>query len=213
MICLVTDRRRREILAQVEDAVAARIDLVQIREPDLDAASLAAIVAHAVALTRGTATRIIVNDRLDIALASGADGVHLRASSFSAAAARRISPPRFLVGRSVHSAADAATAGEVDYLVAGTLFPTSSKPDVTPLLGLDGLHAVVAAASAPVLAIGGVTVDRLDAIAATGAAGVAAIGLFADSGSVGPNADAIRNRFDTMRSRPYHRPGLTLNGG
>ena len=95
-----------------------------------------------------------------------------------AACVRRITPPSFLVGRSIHSVAEATDAGPVDYLIAGTVFPTSSKPGGHPLIGMDGLRAIVAAASAPVLAIGGVTADRLDELVAAGAAGAAGIGLF-----------------------------------
>jgi thiamine-phosphate pyrophosphorylase len=201
MICLVTDRRRRDVAAQVKDAASAGVDLVQIRERDLDAAPLAYLVAQAVALTRGTGTRIVVNDRLDVALACGADGVHLRADSFPATAGRTIVPPGFLFGRSVHSPADAIAAGEVDYLIAGTLFATASKPTAEHLLGLDGLEAIVHATTVPVLAIGGVTIDHLDAIAARGAAGVAGIGLFASGESMASIAAAIRRRFDSLGSR------------
>jgi thiamine-phosphate pyrophosphorylase len=200
MICLVTDRRRHDIGEQARAAVAARIDLIQIRERDLDAAALSSIVGAAVAATRGSATRVVVNDRLDVALACGADGVHLRGDSLPAAAARQIAPRGFLVGRSVHSVAEAAEAGGVDYLVAGTLFATPSKPDARRLLGLDGLRAIVAAARAPVLAIGGVAVENLDQIAATGAAGVAGIGLFDGPESLSGIAEAIRQRFDRVKT-------------
>jgi thiamine-phosphate pyrophosphorylase len=202
LICIVTDRQRRDVLAQVRDAAQAGVDLVQIRERDLEAAALAALVRQAVALTRGSATRIIVNDRLDVALACGADGVHLRGDSFPAAAARRGAPPGFFVGRSVHSADDARAAGrDVDYVIAGTLFPTTSKLAAHRLLGLDGLRAVVAAAGAPVLAIGGVTAERLGEIAATGAAGVAASGLFTGAASLAQTVDLVRRRFDSVKTR------------
>src|SRR5438874_4626897 len=108
IVCLVTDRRRlcagcdetsarQCVIAQVRAAVAARVDIVQIRERDLAAAALIALDAEAVEIARGTATRIVVNDRLDVAMAGQADGVHLRADSISADAARRIAPSGFLV--------------------------------------------------------------------------------------------------------------------
>jgi thiamine-phosphate pyrophosphorylase len=190
--CLVTDRRRccpdaatfaaarACLLEQFRRAVDARVNLVQIREHDLEAAELALLVADALTIARRSATRIIVNDRLDVALACEADGVHLRGDSISSEAARRLAPPPFLVGRSVHSVADAAAAGEVDYLIAGTVFRSISKPVATPLLGLDGLQAIVNASEVPVLAIGGITEDRIRDVATTGAAGVAGIGLFID---------------------------------
>src|SRR6266571_4968007 len=129
ILCLVTDRRRlcascdeeaarRCLLAQIVEAVAAGVDFVQIREPDMAAGALAEVVSAAVAASRGSATRIIVNDRLDIAVACRADGVHLRADSIPASAARRIAPPGFYIGRSVHTAAEAARAAAgADYLI------------------------------------------------------------------------------------------------
>jgi thiamine-phosphate diphosphorylase len=121
---------------------------------------------------------VVVNDRVDVALACGADGVHLRHDSVRVQAVRTIAPHGFLVGRSVHGPAEAEGAGPVDYLIAGTVFPTPSKPAATPTLGLDGLAEVVRTVPIPVLAIGGITRDRLDEVATTGAAGVAGIGLF-----------------------------------
>jgi thiamine-phosphate pyrophosphorylase len=206
MICLVTDRRRRDVLDQVREAAASGIDLVQIRERDLGAAALAALVTDAVRATRGTRTRILVNDRFDVALASGADGVHLRADSIPAGAVRRLAPRPFLIGLSVHTAEEARAAGdEVDFLVAGTVFPTASKPDVDRFLGVDGLRSVCEGAMAPVLAIGGVTADRLDAIASAGGAGVAGIGWFDGAVPLKSIAEAVALRFDRSKAASYHR--------
>ncbi|HEY2906663.1 MAG TPA: thiamine phosphate synthase [Vicinamibacterales bacterium] len=196
----MTDRRRLDVIGQVAAAAAAGIDLVQVRERDLEAAELAGLVTRAVMLTRGTTTRIVVNDRLDVALACGADGVHLPADSLPTSAARSLAPPGFLVGRSIHSVEEAASAGAVDYLIAGTVFRTASKPHAERLLGLDGLRSIVAASRAPVLAIGGVTMDRLGDIAATGAAGVAAISLFGESAGLATTAHAIRPWFDRVKT-------------
>ena len=193
IVCLITDRRRlcagcdvhttrRCLLAQVQEAVASRIDFVQIRERDLSGEALADLVSAAAAIARGSATKIIVNDRVDVAMAAGADGVHLRSDSAPVSAVRGIVPASFLIGRSVHDAAEAASApAGADYLIAGTVFPTVSKPGVEEsggLLGTGGLAAVVRAARQPVLAIGGVTLDHLADVAAAGAGGIAAIGLF-----------------------------------
>ena len=188
---LVTDRTRlsdqvafpeirRCLLLQVQQAVAARVDYVQIRERDLEALDLAVLTTDAVRLTRGTHTRVLVNDRLDVALACGADGVHLRADSVAVRAARAMTPDGFLIGRSVHSELEAAAAADADYLIAGTVWPSDSKPEGHPVLGLDGFAAIVRAVTVPVLAIGGVTVDRVRDVAAAGGAGIAAIGLFLD---------------------------------
>jgi thiamine-phosphate diphosphorylase len=201
MLCLVTDRRRlapadapldasrRCLVAQARHAADARVDLIQVRERDLEAAELAALVADLLAVTRGTPTRVVVNDRLDVALACSADGVHLRGDSIAVEAARRLAPEGFLIGRSVHRAEEAAQTAGADYVIAGTVFPSESKSAGQAVLGLDGLRAIVAAVRVPVLAIGGVTEDRFDQVAAAGAGGVAAIGLFMAAGASGRDVD------------------------
>lgn len=184
---LVTDRRRLApesdarswlacLLSQVRYAVAAGIDLIQVRERDLDGRELAGLVREVVAATRGSRTRVVVNERLDVAMAAGAHGVHLRGDSLATPRVRASSPSGFLIGRSVHSVDEVATAGPVDYLIAGTVWATPSKPEGHALLGPDGLARIVQASNVPVLAIGGVDPGRVPALALAGAAGVAAIG-------------------------------------
>jgi thiamine-phosphate pyrophosphorylase len=192
----VTDRRRlcpgaasfavarRGLVEQARRAAADGVDLIQVRERDLDAADLAALVEELVSVTRGSSTRVVVNDRIDLALASHAAGVHLRADSVSVEAARRLLPAPFLVGRSVHTVEEARAASGADYLIAGTVFPSASKRmpgSSVELLGIAGLRAIVNASPVPVFAIGGITSDRIADVLAAGAAGIAAIGLFIDS--------------------------------
>jgi thiamine-phosphate diphosphorylase len=218
-ICLVTDRRRlcagagagpqRACLAaQVRHAVDAGVDLVQVRESGLDAGVLASLITELLAIAKGTQTRIIVNDRIDVALACGAHGVHLRGDSIPIHAARQIAPTGFLIGRSVHRVEEAVAAGDADYLIAGTVFPSASKGAGAPLLGVDGLAAIARAVDRPVLAIGGIDEERLDAVASAGAAGIAAIGLFMAPAEGQGAADCraasicrivtrVRSRFDT----------------
>ena len=191
--CLVTDRRRlcpdaesfaaarACLVEQARRAAAAGIDLIQVRERDLDSAALAALVAEVVAVTRGSPTRVVVNDRIDVALAAGAAGVHLRGDSVPVAVARKLLPAPRLVGRSVHRAAETSAAAGADYLIAGTVFSSPSKSGPVELIGIDGLRAIVRATTVPVLAIGGITPDRIAAVLEAGAAGIAAIGLFIDS--------------------------------
>jgi thiamine-phosphate pyrophosphorylase len=122
---------------------------------------------------------VVVNDRADVALAAGASGVHLRADAVPAQRIRRLVGPGFVIGRSVHGASEAQTvAPGADYLAMGTIFPTRSKGPDAPVAGLRGLEATCRAVNVPVLAIGGVTPDNAGAVAAAGAAGIAAIGLF-----------------------------------
>src|SRR5262245_31976404 len=168
-------------MLQARYAVAAGVDVLQIRERDLEAGELARLCADILAMTQGSHSRVVINDRVDVALACGAHGVHLRGDSMPPAAVRAMAPPGFLIGRSVHSLQEAeAAAGAVDYLIAGTVWDTSSKPGLagTKLLGLEGLSRIAQNLRVPVLAIGGISVDRIAAIAKSGAAGVAAIGLF-----------------------------------
>jgi thiamine-phosphate pyrophosphorylase len=216
MICLVTDRRRLAgagagpvamracLVAQARRAVEAGVDLIQVRERDLDAGALAGLVAELLSVTSGSDTRLIVNDRLDVALAAGADGVHLRGDSIPIREARRLAPEGFLIGRSVHEAGEAAAAAAADYLIAGTVFPTASKAESAPLLGIEGLRAIVRTARPPVLAIGGMAGTRLAEAAAAGAAGIAAIGLFIgshpDPELGGCQAADLRQTVNTARS-------------
>jgi len=184
-IMLVTDRRRAEagdLAHLVARAVAGGIRLVQIREKDLPARELhQAVVACRAAVEEAAPGRevlIVVNDRLDVALAAGADGVHLTAWSLSPGQLRGLVPPGFLVGCSVHSRPAAVrAAGEgANYLLFGHVFPTRSKPGV-PARGLDLLRLVAGAVDCPVLAIGGVNARRLSDVAAAGCDGAAVMSL------------------------------------
>ncbi len=201
-ICLVTDRRLSDPVRQARAAAAAGIDMIQVRERDLEAGALAALVRAVLVAVRGSATRVVVNDRLDVAIACAAHGVHLRADSVAVADARRIAPVGFLVGRSVHASSDVEAADGADYVIAGTVFPTASKPDLPSHLGEDGLRRIVAASRVPVLAIGGMSVDTSAVVARTGAAGMAAIGLFRAPESLDRIARALRSRFDTTKRAP-----------
>jgi thiamine-phosphate pyrophosphorylase len=177
------------------------VHVVQVRERDLDGGPLVRLVARCVAAVESTRTRILVNDRLDVALAAGAHGVHLRGDSLPAARVRQVVAPGFLVGRSVHSVAEAAAAGGqggLDYLIFGTVFASASKPG-SEGRGAAALADVVAATALPVLAIGGLTALTAPGAARAGAAGVAAIGLFADGpqDSLAEAVAAVRHAFDT----------------
>ena len=177
---------------QVASAVSAGVDLIQIREPGLCDRALLDLVRCAVDAARGSGSLILVNDRLDVALAAGAAGVHLPGSSVPAPLMRRRLPPGFLLGRSVHSASEAArvaAGGGVDYLTMGTVYASASKPGRVPC-GLGALAAAARAVRLPVLAIGGVTVDNMREVMNAGAAGAAAIGLFTEPGPAG-GFDAI----------------------
>ena len=202
VVCLITDRHRLAVpdeggvVAQVADAARAGVHLVQIRERDLEGAALLRLVGRCVDATHASSTRIIVNDRLDVALAAGAHGVHLRGDSMPAARIRGVVPAGFLIGRSVHEPDEArrvSVQGGLDYLVFGPVFETPSKAG-RPAAGLDALRAVVQATTVPVLAIGGIGIDRVSAVMEAGAAGFAAIGLFA--GGDGRSPQAVMRRLE-----------------
>ena len=158
-------------------------------------------------MTRGTRTRVLVNDRIDVALACEADGVHLRADSVAPGVVRPLVPQGFIIGRSVHSVEEARAASNADYLIVGTVWATASKPEGRPLIGIDGFAAIASAVRIPTLAVGGVTADRAGDVAGAGGAGIAAIGLF--HGRPSPSGCAavplasvmadLRRRFDTLR--------------
>ena len=190
----------RPLIGLIRDAAIAGVDLIQIRERDMEGGALADLTRAVVEAARGTRAKVLVNDRLDVALAAGAAGVHLRGDSFEASRARSLAPPGFLVGRSVHDAGEAAAveaAGGCDYLFMGTVFPSASKPAGHQASGLRALSDVCARVRIPVVAVGGISVDRVARVKAAGAAGVAAIGLFVAAPDLAATVQALRRSFDS----------------
>ena len=188
VICMITDRRRygphweEALVDRVAAAARAGVHLIQVRERDLDGGPLARLVVRCLDAVRGTRARILVNDRMDVAVATRAHGIHLPGHAPPAPRVRALAPAAFVVGRSVHApdeARDVSAGGGIDYLIFGTVFETASKPGAAPA-GLCALTEVAAATTQPVLAVGGITVERMGLLRAAGAAGFAAIGLFAD---------------------------------
>lgn len=186
VLCLVTDRRRfgaaweTALVDRVRAAANAGVQLIQIRERDLDGGPLMRLVSACIDAVSGTRTRVLVNDRLDVALAARAHGVHLRADSFAANRVRFSTPAGFVIGRSIHSVTEAIASNAdeaLDYLIFGNVFESASKPG-RHATGLAELSEVVRITRLPVLAIGGVTTDRVAAVMAAGAAGVAGITMF-----------------------------------
>jgi thiamine-phosphate diphosphorylase len=176
---LTAGDRFDDVVDRVAVAAASGVHLIQIRERALDGAELTRLVEACVRAVRGTPARIVVNDRVDVAVAAGAHGVHLRGDSIPALRVRAMTPPGFIVGRSVHSAEEAvARASAVDYFLFGSVFTSRSKPG-REAAGVEALTATVAATTIPVLAIGGVSIANASRLKTAGAAGLAAIDLFA----------------------------------
>ena len=205
IICLVTAGRHHAdtTLARIREAIGCGVTLVQIREPQLSDRELITLARQACEAAAGTTTQIVINDRLDIVLAAGAHGVHLRARSFSAARLRARTADRLVIGRSIHDADEAAAVerdGGCDYLVYGTVFPSRSKPCGHEAAGVAALHDVSTRVKLPVVAIGGITLANLADVRAAGAAGIAAIGLFDDAESMPVVVESVRRAFDTRSS-------------
>jgi thiamine-phosphate pyrophosphorylase len=174
--------------------------VVQIRETGLPARDLARLARQCVNAASDSRVRFIINDRLDVALATHAHGVHLREDSITIADARRLSHRDFIVGRSVHAPATAARARSADYMIAGSVLESASKPGRPASLGLEGLRAVVRAAEeCPVWAVGGISAAHLGEVVACGVSGVAAIGAFLPRARTSAVASEVKKMTETLR--------------
>ena len=198
---LITDRATspRPPVEVVEECLGAGLRAVQLREKDLEVRELLALATPLREATRHHAARLLVNDRADVALAVGADGVQRTHASLPVAALREITPPGFLIGASAHSTAEAreAAAQGADFVVFGPVYDTPSKRGYGPPQGLGALEAAAAAATRPVLAVGGITPERVGEVRAAGAAGVAVISAI--YGAARP-ADATKAFLDVLGS-------------
>ena len=196
----ISDRRslpREDSLPEWLDRLAgARVPAVQIREKDLPDRAVFELVVEA-RRQLPSSTRLLVNGRADIALASGADGVHLPVSSLPAAALRRRFGSRLLLGCSTHSLGEvrAALRSGADYATFGPVFHTPSKAELGSPVGLSALREA-SQLGLPLLALGGVTQEAFSDLAAAGARGVAGIRLFQQvSSGLAAAAEAARAAF------------------
>lgn len=197
LLYAITDRRAlsdpEDIRAFFPRVAAAGVDLLQVRERDLETRPLLGLVETAVAAARGGATRVLVNDRLDVALAAGAEGVHLPGHGLPAVEVRRRFPD-LLIGVSCHGIDELrrAEAGGADFAVFGPVFETPSKKPYGPPQGLAKLAEATQAVKLPVLALGGVTLSNARACLEAGAAGLAAISLFQASADLVATVKQLR---------------------
>ena len=176
-LVLVTDRNATEG-RDLGDVVAAALDAglpaVQLRDRDLPGRPLLALAERLRLLTARAGALLLVNDRVDVAVAAGADGVHLGGASMPVDVARRLLPPGALVGVSTHAVPEVAAA-TADFAFFGPVHATPSKAAFGPPQGVARLREAVAVARIPVLAIGGITRPHIPDLRAAGAAGVAVI--------------------------------------
>jgi thiamine-phosphate pyrophosphorylase len=220
-LCYITDRqqlRSESLSLRIQKAIQAGVDLIQIREKDLSAREQLYLAKHAVDAARelyvaqdplsGLAvfqgSRIAVNDRLDVAIAAEAHGVHLGTQSMPARAVRAVVPEDFLVGVSCHSLeeARAAESSAADYILLGPLFETPSKLAYGLPLGLEKLREVASLVKIPVIALGGITVNRVSLCLEAGAAGIAGIRLFQECESLEARVAELRALIASLRKKP-----------
>ncbi|TCJ20489.1 thiamine phosphate synthase [Rubrobacter taiwanensis] len=205
-IHLITDRR--QVRGDLSDAVAAAVrggvDWVQVREKGSPALELYAAVRRILPVARAAGAGVLVNDRVDVALATGADGVHLAAKSLPPGVTRRL-VGEMLLGVSVHglAAAREAVGAGADYVTFGHVYPTASKPGLPPR-GVRELARIVEGVDVPVLAVGGIDASNVGEVLAAGASGVAVISSILAAPDPEAAARELRAAVDGSRHRPGH---------
>ena len=199
-LLLVTDRTQaggRSLPSLIRQAVSAGLPAVQLRERDLSTRELFPLVQEIQSITMPHTVPLIVNDRVDLMMALNLDGVHLRSDSLPPLPVRHLIGTRRLIGVSTHSVDDVRRANQsgADYVVFGPIFETPSKLSYGPPLGLDLLADVCLRSSIPVLAIGGITCERVRDVRRAGAHGIAVIGALLTRHDIG---EAVREFRDAL---------------
>ena len=203
---VITDEQIGHGLSHTEiarRAVAGGADTIQLRDKRLSGRDLLIVASAIREVTRDAGALFIVNDRLDVALAAGADGVHLGESDLPIEHARRIAPPGFIIGASVGSVTTAVRAGAAgaDYVALSPTFSTASKDDAGPGHGLAMLSAIRSAVSLPLVAIGGITPGNVADVIAAGADGIAVISAVVGEDDVTAAARDLRTRITAAKAR------------
>ncbi len=190
----VTDRQQtagRSLLDVVRAALDGGVRAVQLREKDLEGGELYQLAVQLRELTLRYQARLLINDRVDVALAVEADGVHLGQTSFPVPVARQLLGPGKLIGVSTHNPEEIAAAVEADFLVFGPVYATPSKAKYGEPQGLIRLRQALTQSPLPLLAIGGITVERVPEVLRTGAHGIAVISALSAAPDPAQAANAL----------------------
>jgi thiamine-phosphate pyrophosphorylase len=210
VLCYVVSKstvKDGDLETAVKDAVAGGVTMVQLREPGMAAGELLETARALKPITRGKAL-LIVNDRVDVALAVEADGVQLPDAGLPSRATRGQIGKYALIGRSVHDAeaASHATRDGADFVLAGTIYKTASKPEAKPA-GLALIKEITKDTTLPVIAIGGITAERVGDVVKAGAAGVAVISAIGGAEDGKAAAEALAQALkDAWGARPDEVP-------
>lgn len=203
---LVTDRRLsqgRTTVEIVRAAVAGGVTCVQLREKHCATREFVAEARAVRALLAGTGVHLVINDRIDVALAVGADGVHLGQTDMHIADARRIAGRSMFIGISVESLEDAirAEAEGADYIGISPVFATTTKTDTAPPLGLHGVAAIRAAVSIPLVGIGGIDSTNAAHVIQVGCDGVAVVSAIVSAPHPARSTAELKSIIDAARKR------------
>ncbi len=203
-LCVITsqvEHLQRGHVGVARAALEGGATIIQLREKNLPTRALLGLAAEISDLCRDRGAAFVVNDRVDIALAAEADGVHLGMDDMPIAVARRLLGAGRLIGASVDDPADAAEAqaAGASYLGVGPIFPTGSKADAGRAIGTQPLAEIKRAVAIPVLAIGGLTCDNVDSVIRAGADGIAVISAVAGADDMAAAARALRERVSRAR--------------
>ena len=194
---LCTDRilaLGRSLEEAVEAAIAGGVTMVQLREKDASSREFYEMACAVRRITEARQVPLVINDRLDIALAVGAAGLHIGQSDLPLDAARKIAGNRLFIGVSARTLEEAlsAQAGGADYLGVGAVFPTGSKADAGDAIGIEGLAAICSAVDIPVVGIGGIGPQNAQAVMKAGAAGIAVISAILSQPDIQAAAEQLR---------------------
>lgn len=206
-VYLVTDRvacQGRDLLDVVAAAVAGGVSLVQLREKNAPTREIVALARALLARLRPLGVPLLINDRVDVALAVRADGVHVGQDDMHPADVRALLGPSAILGLSVTGEAEARAARglPVDYLGAGPVFATATKPDAGAAQGVAGLAAMSALAEVPVVGIGAITAQNARAVLGAGASGVAVVSAICSAADPRQAAAALRRIVEGGKGTP-----------